>query len=78
MSGIIRTKIKIQNISNNNLIKHNTWNYPYKHGICLQEDHRLGKVNFFFFFLATPCSMWDLSSLTRDQTRAPCRGSTGC
>ena len=23
-----------------------------------------------FFFLATPCGLWDFSSLTRDQTRA--------
>ena len=30
---------------------------------------------FFFFFLAVPCGMWDLSSLTRDQTCAPCMGS---
>ena len=26
---------------------------------------------FFFFFFASPCSMWDLSSLTRDRTCAP-------
>jgi len=25
-----------------------------------------------FFFFATPCGMWDLSSQSRDQTRAPC------
>ena len=30
---------------------------------------------FFFFFLATLHSMWDLSSLTRDGTCAPCIGS---
>ena len=28
-----------------------------------------------FFFLAVPRSMWDLSSPTRDRTRAPCSGS---
>ena len=28
-----------------------------------------------FFFLAVPCGMWDLSSLTRDETQAPCSGS---
>ena len=35
-------------------------------------------VLFFLFliFLATPGGMWDLSSLTRDQTSAPCVGST--
>ena len=30
----------------------------------------------FFFFLAAPHGMWDLSSQTRDRTRAPCSGST--
>ena len=29
-----------------------------------------------FYFLASPCSMWDHSSLTRDWTHALCRGST--
>ncbi|KAM9089625.1 pericentrin-like isoform 1-T1 [Megaptera novaeangliae] len=29
----------------------------------------------FLFVLATPCGMWDLSSPTRDGTRAPCSGS---
>ena len=28
-----------------------------------------------FFFLATPCSTWDLSSPTRGWTHAPCSGS---
>ena len=27
--------------------------------------------------LATPCSMQDLSSLTRDRTHAPCSGNMG-
>ena len=30
----------------------------------------------FFFFLAAPCGMWGLNSQTRDQTCAPCSGST--
>ena len=30
---------------------------------------------FFFFFLATPCGMQDLSSPTRDWTYTPCSGS---
>ena len=30
---------------------------------------------FFFFFLAMPRGMWDLSSWTRDQTHAPCSES---
>ena len=28
-----------------------------------------------FLFLTMPRGMWDLSSLTRDQTRVPCSGS---
>ena len=32
-------------------------------------------ISNFFFFLAMPSSMWDLSSLTWDQTCAPCSGS---
>ena len=32
--------------------------------------------NFFSFFLATPCGMWNLSSLTRDRTHTPCRHLT--
>ena len=28
------------------------------------------------YFLAALCGMWDPSSLTRDQTLAPCIGST--
>ena len=28
-----------------------------------------------FFFLAMPLGLWDLSSPTRDRTRAPCSGS---
>ena len=30
---------------------------------------------FFFFFLAMPWGMWDLSFLTRDRTHVPCSGS---
>ena len=32
--------------------------------------------NVFIMYLALPCGMWDLSSWTRGQTYAPCRGST--
>ena len=38
-------------------------------------------ISFFFFsdffclFLVMPCDLWDLSSLTRDQTHSPCSGS---
>ena len=47
--------------------------------VLLQKD-----ASFFFFlqvlfiylfsFSDAPCSMWDLSSLTRDQTHTPCIG----
>ena len=30
---------------------------------------------FFFFYLGIPCTMWDLSFLSRDQTHAPFVGS---
>ena len=30
---------------------------------------------FNFYFLATPCGTWDVSSLTRDQTHVPCLGA---
>ena len=35
--------------------------------------------NFFFFFnlLVAPCSMWDLSSPTRDQPLTPCNANLG-
>ena len=33
-------------------------------------------VFFLFYVLATLRSMWDLSSLTRNRTYAPCIGST--
>ena len=41
-------------------------------------DFKLANLlqNDFFFPLATLGGMWDLSSLTRDQTGAPCSGST--
>ena len=32
--------------------------------------HALQVFFFLFFFLSMPCSLWDLSSLTRDQTKA--------
>ena len=32
---------------------------------------------FYFYFLAVPCDTWDLRSLTRYQTWAPCIGSWG-
>ena len=31
---------------------------------------------YFLFFQATLCGLWDLSSLTKDVTCAPCIGST--
>ena len=35
-------------------------------------------IYFLFVSLAVPCGMWDLSSLTRDQTLVCCTGSTEC
>ena len=50
--------------------------------ICLIFDF-LFIMDFFFFlhhclflFLAMPPGMWDLGSLTRDQTHAPCSAGT--
>ena len=37
--------------------------------------HSLISLHLNFFFLAMLCGMKDLSSLTRDGTRAPCSGS---
>ena len=37
--------------------------------------HELKKYVEFLIFLAMPCTLRDLSSPTRDQTRAPCSGS---
>ena len=34
-------------------------------------------IKIFFFFLTTRHSLWDLSSLTRDGTHAPCSGKCG-
>ena len=46
-------------------------------------DRKLGiyiyiYIYIFFFFFAAPCSLWDLSNLTRDQFRplAKCRALT--
>ena len=45
------------------------------------SPHRLfycsGTISWFkiFFLLVAPCSMWDLSFLTRDQAHALCSGS---
>ena len=38
--------------------------------LCINSK-KIWKANFFFFFLATPLGMRDLSSLTRDQTGIP-------
>lgn len=36
---------------------------------------KLKVICLFFFFVATPLDVWDLSSLTKYWTHAPCRGS---
>ena len=48
----------------------NLWNIflNFEHG----QKYPSFKKN---FFLAMPCSMWDLSSLIRDGTWTPCIGS---
>ena len=49
-----------------------------KEGHNLPYHHRIDVMNYvcFFFFLAMPCGIWDLSSPTRDLTPVPCSGST--
>ena len=41
----------------------------------LNLGHRFPDSFIFFFFLDVLSSMWDLSSLTRDQTHATCSGT---
>ena len=40
--------------------------------VCFLKDSLI--IIFLKKFLAVPCGMWDLSSLTRDRTHAPCIG----
>ena len=61
-------------------LPHNRWSWAmgsgtlgFKFHICHFQAILLFIL---FYFLAALCSMWDLSSLTRDQTHAPCSGST--
>ena len=45
---------------------------------AIYTNHNLAiqiEILFFFNLLAVLCSMWDLSSPTRDRTCAPCIGS---
>ena len=46
--------------------------------IELPQKHCLYIYIYIFFFFATPGSMWDLSSQTRDRTCAPCSGISEC
>ena len=39
------------------------------------SEQRTDAISFFFFFLAVPHGMWDLISLAKDETQAPCSGS---
>ena len=48
--------------------RHPGWRHTF--GCCQPREY----LNF-FFFLAALCGTRDLSSLIRDQTRAPCSGS---
>ena len=54
------------------------WKYPemYTHNLSTQRqvlavNALLWQLEFFFFFLATSHSLWDLSSPTRDRSRPP-------
>ena len=42
---------------------------------CCASHNSLGLLIFYFYFLAMPCSTWDLVSPTRDWTWALCNGS---
>ena len=49
-----------------------SWVYPqfdYKKQKIIQEEISIFFLS--FFFLAVPCSLWDLSSPTRQQTPLP-------
>ena len=49
-----------------------TWiTFPIINILPYHQCHSPKWFGFFFFFLATQCDMWDLNSLTRDQTYAP-------
>ena len=44
--------------------------------LCVRLSLTLPGGGYLFFFFAVSCAIWDLSSLTRDQTYATCIGST--
>ena len=44
---------------------------------CHYFKEKTISFNGYIFFLAMPCGMQDLSSLTRDRTCTPCSGSSG-
>ena len=54
--------------------------YLFSAPYSLKPSNFLGDIsdrNFSFFFLAVPCGMQDLTSMTRDQTHGPCSGCAG-
>ena len=52
------------------------WWLITKHVSWILERFKKFFFHNFFYFLAMPHGMWDLNSLTRDQTCTPCIGST--
>ena len=44
---------------------------------CVFTMFNFSKIYSFLYFLAAPCSMWDLSSPTRNQTRVPLQCKRG-
>ena len=50
--------------------------YPWSYKECGLWELGLW-VFLLLLFIFFDCGMWDLSSLTRDQTHAPCTGSIG-
>ena len=54
-----------------------TWKPSMNMGVQISfKDSNFKKCYIFMFILAAPQGLWDLSSLTIDQTRPPCTGST--
>ena len=68
--GVTKSQIRLEWLSPKNR------NDLGKKVVSRQKSKKLVLVfGHFFFFLAMLCSMWDLSSPTRDQIHVPCIGS---
>ena len=91
-TGLISGLGRSPGVGNGNPLQYPSWRIPWTEepgGLqCVgvtKSQTRLStlaehytKVFCFVFFLVVSCSMWDLTSLTRDQTPAPCIGSAAC